>query len=152
MDVLGQALDLGQVFTWFVVFVSHALTTLSFKLCLEKGRRSTHKTCRHVWCWPILVDSWLVVGLCYMEIRGGTLIEWLVVGVKKRQQKLEPTSAFLGGYEQKGFDQPTKYWVSPCDPSKNHKNHISCGYGYAYKQSITMIYLQGLRGPSLFGI
>ena len=98
VEVLGQVPDLGEVFTWFVVFVSHALTTLSFKLCLEKGRRSTHKTCRHVLCWPILVDSWLVVGLCYMEIRGGTLIEWLVVGGRKKsQQTLEPTPCIFRG-------------------------------------------------------
>lgn len=48
-----------------------------------------------------------------MEIRGGTLIEWLVVGGRKKKvnKNWSQPPAFLGGYEQKGFDQPTKYWV-----------------------------------------
>ena len=69
VDVLGQVLDLGQVFTWFVVFVSHGLTTLSFKLCLEKGRRSTHKTCRHVF---VLADTRGFVAGCRALLHGNS--------------------------------------------------------------------------------
>lgn len=69
VDVLGQVHDLGEVFTWFVVFVSHALTTLSFKLCLEKGRRSTHKTCRHVF---VLADTRGFVACCRALLHGNS--------------------------------------------------------------------------------
>ena len=69
VDVLGQALDSVEVFNWFVVFVSHALTTLSFKLCLEKGRRSTHKTCRHVF---VLADTRGFVAGCRALLHGNS--------------------------------------------------------------------------------